>query len=136
VNKDGGDPKGQPRRLFPLGGPCERFSCGSVEKKFKDPRAGLVGQGHWEVATRARQALSELKSAAPEHALSEGERTSRSRARKLSLFLSQPFFVAEPYTRKAGRRVTREQAVSGCGSILDGRLDGWHEEAFRFIGEV
>jgi F-type H+/Na+-transporting ATPase subunit beta len=54
------------------------------------------------------------------------------RARKLWLSFAQPFFVAEPYTRRPGVFVSRAEALRGCWEILDGVHDGLPDEAFYF----
>lgn len=56
------------------------------------------------------------------------------RARKLWLFFAQPFFVAEPYTRRPGVFVSRADALRGCREILDGVHDDLPDEAFYFTG--
>jgi RNA polymerase sigma factor (sigma-70 family) len=68
--------------------------------------------------------------------LSPVDRLLAVRARKLELFMSQPFHVAEPYTKRPGAVVTRADAVDACQEILDGRYDDVDEEAFRFIGGI
>lgn len=56
------------------------------------------------------------------------------RARKLWLFFAQPFFVAEPYTRRAGVFVSRAEALRGCREILEGLHDDLPDEALYFAG--
>ena len=58
------------------------------------------------------------------------------RARKLWLFFAQPFFVAEPYTRRPGVFVSRAEALRGCREILDGLHDDLPDEAFYFTGGI
>jgi F-type H+-transporting ATPase subunit beta len=58
------------------------------------------------------------------------------RARKLWLFFAQPFFVAEPYTRRPGIFVSRAEALRGCREILDGVHDDLPDEALYFAGGV
>ena len=68
--------------------------------------------------------------------LSAEDRTLVTRARKLELFMGQPFFVAEPYTKRPGALVPRMDAVNACRDILDGKYDALSEEAFRQIGDI
>ena len=68
--------------------------------------------------------------------LSQTDRTLYARARKLQNFLTQPFFVAEAYTGKAGEYVTVAQTVEGCERILSGRMDRVPEEQFYMIGQL
>jgi RNA polymerase sigma factor (sigma-70 family) len=58
------------------------------------------------------------------------------RARKLWLFFAQPFYVAEPYTRRPGVSVSRVDALRGCREILDGVHDGLPDDAFYFTGGI
>jgi F-type H+-transporting ATPase subunit beta len=68
--------------------------------------------------------------------LSQADRTLYARARKLQNFLTQPFFVAEAYTGKAGEYVSVSQTVEGCERILAGRVDTTPEEKFYMIGAL
>jgi F-type H+-transporting ATPase subunit beta len=58
------------------------------------------------------------------------------RARKLQAFFSQPFFVAEPYTKRPGSHVSRADALRGCHEILEGRHDDLPAAAFYFTGSI
>jgi RNA polymerase sigma factor (sigma-70 family) len=58
------------------------------------------------------------------------------RGRKLQAFFSQPFYVAEPYTKRSGSYVSRADALRGCHEILDGRHDDLPVEAFYFTGSI
>lgn len=68
------------------------------------------------------------------HALSPEERQAIQRARRALWFLSQPFFVAEPYTQKPGVFVSSEEAVRGFADILAGRYDAAPQGAFTMVG--
>ena len=68
--------------------------------------------------------------------LSAVDRTIYERARKLQNFLTQPFFVAEAYTGKAGAYVTVEQTLEGCERIIAGKADHKPEEEFYLIGAL
>ncbi|WP_035024766.1 F0F1 ATP synthase subunit beta [Gemmobacter nectariphilus] len=58
------------------------------------------------------------------------------RARRLQRFLTQPFFVAAPFTGMEGRSVSIADTVAGCRAIIDGQCDSWPEEAFYMIGTL
>ena len=58
------------------------------------------------------------------------------RAQKLQAFFSQPFFVAEPYTKRPGLYVSRAEALRGCREILDGAHDDLPADAFYFTGGI
>ena len=93
--------------------------------------AGIVGEEHVEIARRVREALATLAPTAP-----SGDELTRQRARKLLRFFAQPFYVAEPYTRRSGVSVSREEALRGCREILDGVHDAVPEDAFYFTGGI
>jgi F-type H+-transporting ATPase subunit beta len=58
------------------------------------------------------------------------------RARKLRLFLTQPFFTTEAYTGLPGEYVSLAQTLEGCSAILSGECDDLPESAFRFTGGI
>ena len=68
--------------------------------------------------------------------LSEEDRLTVNRARKVQRFLSQPFFVAEVFTGLAGEYVTTEETVNSFESIIDGELDEVPEQAFLNVGGI
>jgi len=68
--------------------------------------------------------------------LSEDDKITVARARKIQRFLSQPMFVAEAYTGRAGRYVPREETVRGFREILDGKHDALPEQAFFMQGTI
>ena len=68
--------------------------------------------------------------------LSDSDRTLVSRARKVERFLSQPFFVAEVFTRLSGRYVSTTDTVSGFTLIVKGSLDGVDESNFYLKGSL
>jgi F0F1-type ATP synthase beta subunit len=59
-----------------------------------------------------------------------------SRARKLQRFMTTPFFVAEPHTRRPGKFVPRSETLRGCRMILEGQLDSVPEEKLLYIGMI
>src|SRR4051812_15834220 len=68
--------------------------------------------------------------------LSGDDRLLVGRARRLERFLTTPFFAAEQFTHRAGKHVTIDQTIAGCGAILDGKLDDVPEEALLYIGAI
>jgi F-type H+-transporting ATPase subunit beta len=58
------------------------------------------------------------------------------RARKIQRFLSQPFFVAEPYTGRPGRFVPCAETVRACRALLEGKCDHLPEDALYMIGSI
>lgn len=68
--------------------------------------------------------------------LSETDKLLVSRARKIQRFLTQPMFVAEPFTGREGKYVTIEETVKGFREILDGKHDDKNEMAFYMIGDI
>jgi F-type H+-transporting ATPase subunit beta len=108
--------------------------------KALDP--AVVGGRHYEVAQEARRVLSryeglrDLISMLGMDELSTEDREIVGRARRIRNFLTQPFFVAEPFTGMSGRRVESEQTVDGVAAILEGKCDGLREEALFMIGAL
>ena len=68
--------------------------------------------------------------------LSEEDKLTVSRARKIQRFLTQPFFVAEVFTGRTGRYVSIADTVKGFGEILDGKHDELPEQAFYMVGSI
>jgi RNA polymerase sigma factor (sigma-70 family) len=114
--------------------PCvDPLACRS---RLLDP--AVVGTEHATVARLVREALTTLAAleARGETTWSDDERRLIGRARKLRQFFSQPFFIAEPYTKLSGSRVSRQDTVRACAGILDGVRDDVPEAAFRFAGGI
>ena len=108
-----------------------------------DPK--VVGQEHYEVARGVQKVLQRYKDLQDIIAilgmeeLSEEDKISVARARKIQRFLSQPFFVAETFTGTAGKYVPLKETIRGFKEILDGKHDTKPESAFYMkggIGEV
>jgi F-type H+-transporting ATPase subunit beta len=68
--------------------------------------------------------------------LSEEDRTSVLRARRLQRFLTQPFFVSEPFTGMKGKYVSLEETLRSTKAILNGEYDHLPEQAFYMIGVI
>ena len=108
--------------------------------RILDPR--IVGEEHYRVARGVQQVLQRYKDLRDVIAilgveeLSEEDRLTVFRARKIQRFLSQPMFVAEAFTGRPGRYVPIEETVRGFREILDGRHDALPEQAFFMVGTI
>ncbi len=102
----------------------------------------VVGIEHYEVARAVQQILQRYKELQDIIAimgmdeLSEEDKLTVSRARKIQRFLSQPFTVAEQYTGMEGRYVPVKETIRGFREILDGKHDDLPESAFLFVGTI
>ncbi len=102
----------------------------------------IVGQEHYNVALQVQRVLQRYKDLQDVIAilgieeLSEEDKLTVARARKIQRFLSQPMFVAEAYTGRAGRYVAREETVRGFKEILEGKHDSLPEQAFFMQGTI
>ena len=68
--------------------------------------------------------------------LSDEDRLTVARARKIQRFLSQPFFVAEKFSGNPGKYVALEDTVKGFAAIVDGKMDDLPESAFYNVGTI
>jgi len=116
------------RRIYPAIDPLRSWS------RYLTP--DVVGRGHCVTAQSARGILDQLASTPPagDSAGPEDSRLPTARAWKLQLYLSQPFFVAEPFTKLEGAWVTKRETISMCREILDGKHDHTPPLAFHFAG--
>ena len=102
----------------------------------------IVGEEHYQVARGVQQTLQRYKDLQDIIAilgveeLSEDDKITVARARKIQRFLTQPMFVAEQFTGRAGRYVKIEDTVRGFKMILDGELDDIPEQAFYMKGTI
>jgi F-type H+/Na+-transporting ATPase subunit beta len=103
---------------------------------------GVVGQEHYEVARGVQRVLQRYKDLQDIIAilgmeeLSAEDKLAVSRARKIQRFLTQPMFVAEAFTARAGKYVSREETVRGFKEILEGKHDDKPEQAFYMVGTI
>ncbi|MEC7525974.1 MAG: F0F1 ATP synthase subunit beta [Myxococcota bacterium] len=103
---------------------------------------GVVGDRHYNVAREVQETLQRYKDLQDIIAilgmdeLSEEDRATVDRARKIQKYLSQPFFVAEQFTGMKGKYVTLEETISGFEEILSGALDDIPEQAFIYKGNI
>jgi F-type H+-transporting ATPase subunit beta len=102
----------------------------------------VVGQEHYETARAVQQTLQRYKELRDIIAilgmdeLSETDKLTVSRARKIQRFLSQPFFVAEDFTGSAGKYVPLKETIKGFKGIVEGEYDSLPEQAFYMLGPI
>jgi len=103
---------------------------------------GIVSETHYAVAELVKETLQRYKELQDIIAilgldeLSEEDRLTVARARKVERFLSQPFFVAEIFTGSPGKYVSLEQTIKGFTMVLGGELDDLPEQAFYLVGDI
>lgn len=102
----------------------------------------VVGEEHYQTARGVQKVLQRYKDLQDIIAilgmeeLSDEDKLIVSRARKIQRFLSQPMFVAETFTSKAGKYVSREETIRGFKEILEGKHDAKPEQAFYMVGGI
>jgi F-type H+/Na+-transporting ATPase subunit beta len=105
-------------------------------------QVSVVGEEHYGVARQVQSTLQRYKELQDIIAilgldeLSEDDRLTVSRARKIERFLSQPFFVAEVFTGSPGKYVKLADTIKGFQMILAGELDDLPEQAFYLVGDI
>jgi F-type H+-transporting ATPase subunit beta len=120
--------------IYPAVDPLESTS------RLLDPR--IVGEEHYAVARSVQKILQRYKDLRDIIAilgideLSEEDKLTVARARKIQRFLSQPFFVAEAFTGQAGRYVKLADTISGFKRIVNGEMDALPEQAFYMAGTI
>jgi F-type H+-transporting ATPase subunit beta len=108
--------------------------------RILDPR--YVGQEHYETAQRVQQILQRYKDLQDIIAilgideLSEEDRVTVQRARKIQRFLSQPFFVAEQFTGIPGKYTPLDETIQSFKGLADGEYDDLPEQAFYMVGGI
>ena len=113
-----------------------------LESSSRILEADVVGEEHYNVARRVQAILQKYKELQDIIAilgmedLSDEDKTTVYRARKIQRFLSQPFFVAENFTGTPGRFVPVKETVAGFKAILDGEMDDYPEGAFFNVGNI
>lgn len=125
-------PKIGQRRIWPAIDPLISSS------RLLDP--AVVGQDHYNVAVQVRDILSRCRELGARRqsggSLSADEEATLARGLRVGRFLSNPFFVAEPFTKVRPRWVPMQETVQSFREILEGRYDHLPEEAFHFVGGV
>lgn len=102
----------------------------------------IVGKEHYEVAREVQRTLQRYKELQDIIAilgmdeLSDEDKTTVARARKIQNFLSQPFTVAEQFTGMQGKYVSLKETIKGFKEILEGKHDSLPESAFLFVGGI
>ena len=108
--------------------------------RILDPR--IIGDRHYDTAQKVQEILQQYKDLQDIIAilgmdeLSDDDKLTVSRARKMQKFMSQPFFVAEQFTGFEGRYVSLEDTVSGFEAILNGDVDELAENSFAYVGSI
>jgi F-type H+-transporting ATPase subunit beta len=108
--------------------------------RILDPR--IIGDRHYGVARNVQGVLQKYRDLQDIIAilgmdeLSDEDKLTVSRARKIQKFFSQPFYVAEQFTGTPGRYVELEDTVSGFEAILNGEADEIPENAFSYVGSI
>ena len=108
--------------------------------RMLDPR--IIGDEHYEVARRVQETLQRYKALQDIIAilgmdeLSEEDKMSVARARKIERFLSQPFHVAEVFTGSPGKLVSLEETIKGFKGLVEGEYDHLPEAAFYMVGSM
>ena len=108
--------------------------------RILDP--SVVGEDHYNTARRVQTILQRYKELLDIIAilgmdeLSDADKLTVSRARKMQRFMSQPFFVAEAFLNMPGKYVKREDTIKGFWEICEGKHDDLPEQAFLFVGTI
>jgi len=120
--------------LYPAVDPLDSSST------ILDPE--IIGQEHYDVAREVQRILQRYKDLQDIIAilgmdeLSDEDKQTVARARRIQRFLTQPFYVAEKFTGNAGKYVSLKDTVKGFREILDGKHDGKPESAFYMKGDI
>jgi vacuolar-type H+-ATPase catalytic subunit A/Vma1 len=120
--------------IYPAVDPLDSFS------RVLDPR--VVGEEHYRVAQGVKRTLQQYRELQDiiailgQEELSEDQKLTVQRARRIQNFLSQPFFVAEVFTGRPGTYVKLEDTIRGFAEILDGKHDDLPEQAFYMVGRI
>jgi len=102
----------------------------------------IVGKAHYECAQRVKQILQrynelqDIINILGMDELSEADKLTVSRARRVQRFLSQPFHVAEQFTGLQGKLIPIEDTIKGFNMIMDGEVDQYPEAAFHLVGTI
>ena len=113
-----------------------------LESSSRILEADVVGEEHYEVARRVQEILQKYKELQDIIAilgmeeLSDEDKNTVHRARKIQRFLSQPFHVAENFTGVPGKYVPVKETVRGFKAIIDGEMDEYPEAAFFNVGTI
>ena len=120
--------------IYPAADPLESSS------RALDPH--IIGEEHYSVAKKVLEILQKYKDLQDIIAilgmdeLSEEDKLTVNRARKIQKFLSQPFFVAEQFSGTKGKYVKLEDSIKGFKGIIEGKYDNIPEQAFYMVGTI
>lgn len=120
--------------IYPAVDPLSSYS------RILDPR--VIGEEHYQVARIVKEILQRYKDLQDiitilgMEELSEEDKVTVARARKIQRFLSQPFHVAEEFTGRPGKYVPIEETVNGFKEIVEGKHDDKPEQAFYMVGGI
>jgi F-type H+-transporting ATPase subunit beta len=120
--------------IYPAVDPLESTST------ILDPR--IVGERHYQTAKEVKMILQKYKDLQDIIAilgmdeLSDEDKLTVARARKMQRFLSQPFFVAEQFTGMEGRYVPIAETIDGFEKLVNGECDDLPEQAFMYVGNI
>ena len=113
-----------------------------LESTSRILEADVVGEEHYRVARKVQEILQKYKELQDIIAilgmeeLSDEDKMTVNRARKVQRFLSQPFSVAEVFTGTPGKYVPLEETIRGFAAIIDGEMDDYPESAFFNVGTI
>ena len=113
-----------------------------LESTSRILEADVVGEEHYRVARKVQEILQKYKELQDIIAilgmeeLSDEDKMTVNRARKVQRFLSQPFSVAEVFTGTPGKYVPLEETIRGFAAIIDGEMDEYPESAFFNVGTI
>ena len=108
--------------------------------RILDPK--IIGEEHYFIARETQRILQKYKDLQDIIAilgmdeLSEEDKLTVNRARKLERFFSQPFFVAEEFTNTPGQYVPLKENIEGFKAIINGDCDKWPEQSFLYVGNI
>src|SRR6202049_2615844 len=120
--------------IYPAVDPLDSFS------RALDPN--IVGEEHYRVAQGVKRVLQEYKELQDiiailgQEELSDDQKVTVQRARRVQRFLSQPFHVAEQFTGRPGKYVPLAETIRGFAEILEGKHDDLPEDAFYMVGTI
>lgn len=120
--------------IYPAADPLESNS------RALDPN--IIGEEHYDIARKVLETLQKYKDLQDIIAilgmdeLSEEDKLTVNRARKMQRFLSQPFFVAEQFSGTKGKYVKLEDSIKGFKEIIEGKHDDIPEQAFYMVGTI
>ncbi|HZX68360.1 MAG TPA: F0F1 ATP synthase subunit beta, partial [Candidatus Elarobacter sp.] len=108
--------------------------------RILDP--AIVGQEHYDVARGVQETLQRYRDLQDIIAilgveeLSDDDKVTVGRARRMQRLFSQPFFVAEQFTGRGGKYVKIEDTIRSFKEVLDGKVDDLPESAFLYVGDI